>query len=82
MVKFVDENDFLSSQEKKHYVNLIRAQLSSYELVLLFYHCLSQQGESFKHLVVKYNLFKYVDFNLILQVCEEWPSSVAVEIIP
>ena len=65
MVKFVDEKDFLASQEKKRYTNLIRAQLSSYELALLFYNCLSKGEKHFKHLVEKYALLKDVDFNLL-----------------
>ncbi len=65
-IKFVNEKDFLSGDEKCSYVNLIRAQLSSYELALLFYNCLSQRGKNFKCLVVKYALLKDMDFELLL----------------
>ena len=65
-IKFVNEKDFLSYDEKCRYVNLIRAQLSSYELALLFYNCLSQRGKNFKRLVVKYALLKDMDFELLL----------------
>ena len=57
IVKFVD----LSDQEvkaKKFYTDLIRAQLSSKEMGLLFYYGLSDQGAKFKDLVEKYALFE------------------------
>lgn len=56
-VKFVDRSD----QEvvvKEFYIDLIRAQLSSYELGLLFFYGLSDQGAEFKDLVEKYALFE------------------------
>jgi hypothetical protein len=56
LVKFVDRSEI---PDKKLYTNLIRAQLSSIELALLFYNCLSDLGrEKFKPLVEKYSLLK------------------------
>jgi Putative phage abortive infection protein len=43
ILKFVDANKLIS--DKKIYTNLLRAQLSRYELSLLFYNCLSSFGE-------------------------------------
>lgn len=41
------------------YTSMIRAQLSDYELLLLFYNCLSSNGnEKFKPLIEKYSLLK------------------------
>ena len=58
-VKFVHEHDFPKKFEaKKAYINLIRAQLSSDELVLLFYNCLSNRGSKFKTLVEEYSLLE------------------------
>jgi hypothetical protein len=43
------------------YTNLVRAQLSSYEIALMFYNCLSEMGrEKFKPLVERYALLKIV----------------------
>jgi hypothetical protein len=56
IVKFVDEFDRLSFKEKKTYIGIIKAQLSSDELVLLFYNSLSTQGTKFLPLIRKYNL--------------------------
>jgi hypothetical protein len=61
IVKFVDRSDV---KDKKFYTNLIRAQLSSNELLLLFYNCASPPGrerdgkEKFRPLVEKYALLK------------------------
>ncbi len=66
-VKFVDQSDFLKEFEaKKFYTNLIRAQLSSDELGLLFYNCLSDRGAKFKCLVEKYALFKDMSFEVLM----------------
>ncbi|MGN7742553.1 putative phage abortive infection protein [Pseudomonas sp. 22526] len=47
--------------DKKFYTNIVRAQLSSAELMLLFYNCLSEYGiEKFKPLVEKFSLLKTI----------------------
>ena len=68
-VKFVDqESDFPKDhKDKKFYTNLIRAQLSSDELGLLFYNCLSNRGAKFKVLVEKYALLEDMDFKKLVQ---------------
>ena len=68
VVKFVDEkSDILKDHKaKKFYTNLIRAQLSSYELGLLFYNCLSERRDKFQKLVVKYALLKDMDFKVLI----------------
>ena len=61
IVKFVHEHEFFDEKEfkeKKRYTNFIRAQLSSNELGLLFYHGLSDRGAKFKDLVEEYALFE------------------------
>src|SRR5215213_5051365 len=46
-------------KDKHLYTNLVRAQLSSYEIALTFYNCLSEMGrEKFKPLVERYALLK------------------------
>ncbi len=67
-VKFVHEHEFIKElEDKKSYTNLIRAQLSSNELGLLFYNCLSDRGTKFKHLVEKYALLEDMDFGKLLE---------------
>ena len=69
LVKFVDEkSDFPKDhKDKKSYTNLIRAQLSSDELGLLFYNCLSKRGDKFKVLVEKYALLEDMDFKKLVE---------------
>lgn len=65
LVKFVDRS---SVEDKRFYTNLVRAQLSSSELLLLYYNCLTEFGrEKFKPLVEKYALLKTVPMNLLVR---------------
>jgi len=64
IVKLIDHSDI---DDKRLYTNLVRAQLSSYELTLLFYNCLSDLGfEKFKPLVEKYALLKNISYSLLI----------------
>jgi hypothetical protein len=57
IIKYINETN--SGIDKKKYINLIRAQLSVYELGLLYYNCLAELGrEKFKPLIEEYSLFK------------------------
>jgi uncharacterized membrane protein len=59
LVKFIHNSEAL---DKKFYSNLVRAQLSSEELNLLFVNCLSDKGrEKFKPLVEEYALLKTME---------------------
>jgi hypothetical protein len=58
LLSFIDNSDLALPY---FYANLVRAQLSTFELLLLFYHCLSDKaGEGFKLLVEKYGMLKDV----------------------
>jgi hypothetical protein len=63
IIKFVATSDL---ENKKTYTNFVRAQLSSYELVLIFYNCLSSYGtEKFKPLIEEFSLLKNMDKELV-----------------
>lgn len=65
IVKYIDSSNI---NNKQFYVNLLRAQLSSMELINLFYNCLSEYGkEQFKPLVEKYALLENMDFSLLFE---------------
>lgn len=56
--KYIHFSD-VSFPEKHRYANFARAQLSSFELLLLFYNCLSRNGvEKFKPLIETYQVLK------------------------
>ncbi len=64
IIKFVRNSNV---QDKSFYTNLVRAQLSSQELLLLFYNALSDLGsEKFKPLIEEFALLKTVPQNLLL----------------
>lgn len=65
--KFIDES-IVSEDDKIKYSKIIRAQLSDYELIIIFYNCLTWRGcESFKTLVEKYNIFDNIPFDLLIE---------------
>lgn len=57
VLKFVDTSDV---ENKKLYTNFVRAQLSSFELLMIFYSALTDldQGGKFKTLIEKYVMLK------------------------
>jgi hypothetical protein len=62
IMKFIDNSEV----DRKTYSNFVRAQLSSHELILLFYNCISPHGnEKFKPLIEKYALLKNMNQNLV-----------------
>jgi len=54
--KFISESD-LDQKYKKKYANLVRAQLSNYELLMLFYNCMSAHGGNFEKYAIEFSLF-------------------------
>ena len=62
ILRYVDDQDeLLTEKERYHYVCLLSAQLSDYELGLLFYYCLlGFENHDFKYLAEKYALFSNI----------------------
>jgi len=64
IIKYVDASD---AEDPRRYTSLVRAQLSSYELLLLFYNCVSPWGsEKFKPLVEEYALLENLSQSQLL----------------
>jgi len=70
--KFISE----SSSSKTYHGKLLRSQLSDYELLILFYNCLSKYGKNFQQYAIEFELFdnlpldrlvKSDDYDLISQ---------------
>lgn len=60
VLKYVNQSK-IKGEDKKFYTNVLRAQLSSNELGLLFFNCLSELGyEKFKPLLEKYAFFEHL----------------------
>jgi len=60
IVKFVHNSNI---SNKKEYTNILRAQLSMQELLLLCFNGLSQYGSNFKPLIEEYSLLKNISSN-------------------
>jgi hypothetical protein len=60
--KFISESDV---PDRKRYASIVRAQLSSYELALLFYNGLHSVGVKFKPLIERYAIFENSDPDLL-----------------
>lgn len=78
VVKYVKESDVIDGYEKKKfYTNLVRAQLSSFELLLLFYNCLSKYGYiKFKPLIEEYEFLENMPVSELFQ---PWHKSYYAE---
>ncbi len=66
-IKFVDDSSTIDEKEKHDYVCILQAQLSYYELQILFYYGLNKDARvKFKPLAEKYALFNNLDQNELL----------------
>lgn len=66
LIKFVHNTDFLIWEEKYRYTSIVRATLSRYELVWIYYNCLYGPGlKKFKPLVEEYTLLKNLRKDLL-----------------
>lgn len=57
VLKFIEQSS-LSDDEKKFYSNILRSQLTSSQLLLLFYNGLSKYGDKLKPLLISYKMFE------------------------
>lgn len=62
----------MTLSKRYEYASIVRATLSQYELVLLFYNCLSSNGkEKFKPLIEKYAIFNNLRVELLATESEQ-----------
>ncbi|MGA2179630.1 MAG: putative phage abortive infection protein [Verrucomicrobiota bacterium] len=78
VIKFVNESDALKTdntdadyKNRRRYTSLVRAQLSAFELELLFYNGISPHGEKFKPLIEKFGLLENFDTKHLLSPSHE-----------
>lgn len=62
--RFISENP---THAKPHHARLLRSQLSDQELQLLFYNCLSNQGQKFIDLAKEFQIFDNLPRKLLFQ---------------
>lgn len=73
VLKYVHETTLIDAENKASYTGVLRAQLSSHELVLLFYGTLHSVGEELKPLVEQYFIFDNLEFNRLYDPASEVP---------
>lgn len=57
--KYIAQSDLIEDTDRYDYACIVRAQLSDYELLMLFYNCLNNAGiEKFKPLIETFALLK------------------------
>lgn len=62
ILKFIDDTELIENQQKYYYASIFRAQLSKYELLMLYFNGLSKFGrEKLKPLMEKYCILKNLD---------------------
>ena len=65
--KYLDTTNLIDDCERYDYACIIRSQLADYELIMLFYNCLTINGrEKFKLLVEKYAAFNNLRKDLLV----------------
>lgn len=61
IVKYIDKSSVLRDFEQKKYLKIVRAQLSTYEIVLLFFNGFYDVGFNFKKYIEKYDLLQGIN---------------------
>lgn len=66
LIKYINDSDLIDKNKKYEYTSIVRASLSQYELIMLFYNCLSSNGrEKFKPLIEEYSMFNNLRDSLL-----------------
>lgn len=65
ILKYIDDSELIFPLEKYKYAAMLRAQLSCYELVMLYYDGLSESGRNLKPLIEKYAMLDNLDMSLL-----------------
>ena len=63
IIKFIDENTYFTSKEKSEYVDILRATLSTYELLMLFYNALGHN--KMRKFIIDYEFFNNISYDLL-----------------
>lgn len=64
--KKVRTPSYLVSDDEKRIIRIIRAQLSTYELLVIYDNGATDQGSKMGELAVNYNLFRNMNYSLLI----------------
>ncbi len=74
LIKFVHlHKDIYNQLNKKEYIKLIRAQLSSIHLFIIFSNCLHFEGENLKYFVEEYGIFEHLN---PMNIFQKWDLEI------
>jgi hypothetical protein len=60
LIIIIDSSKVLTEEEKYFYAKILRAQLSDFELIILFYNSFTFLGKKTQSFALKYNIFKHL----------------------
>jgi hypothetical protein len=60
LLNYIDSNNFIN---KNLFASIVISQLSTFEIILIFYHILSDEGKKLKPLTEKFKLFDNISLN-------------------
>lgn len=70
--RYIDDSKLFTKEEKYNYVSMARSILSPYELVMLFYNCLTTNGrDKFKPLIEKYAILNNLRIDLLGEIYDQ-----------
>lgn len=65
IIKFIDKSEL---KRREFYIDLIKAQLSNFELILIYFHCISVLGKNIKPLIEKYSMFAHIPDDELVRI--------------
>jgi hypothetical protein len=75
ILKFIKENEKMLNKDLSKYSNILRSQLSSYELLFLFLNCfksITDKGQ-FQELLIRYAFLQHFSYNAIEKIDTKIP---------
>ncbi len=60
LIKIIDTNPFLTSEEKIQYAKILRSQITDYEQLIMQYNSFTTYGQKARPYILKYNILKHV----------------------
>lgn len=69
--KFIDESGFDEVTRLK-YANIMRAQLSNYELLMLYYNCIGEHGANMEKYAITYKMFDNMPIDELVLITHKY----------
>ncbi len=67
IIKFTEDSSLIDDVEKNEYIDILRAQLSPYELIWIYYNGLSDGKDRMKSYIQRYSLLNNIRRDLLVQ---------------